>query len=66
MSARRQVHKAQIVLDVGAKLACEVHNGSRSGATLRLNRAFDVPSWFRLHMQGGLTVGCTSSVGRRG
>jgi hypothetical protein len=43
-SAKRQVRRAQIILDqLGTRLACEVHNGSRAGATLRVSRAATVP-----------------------
>jgi len=59
-SARRTVHRAQIILDkIGTRLACEVHNGSRAGATLRVNRTTSVPSSFDLEMQHGETLSCT-------
>jgi hypothetical protein len=59
-SARRQVHRAQIILDqIGTRLACEVHNSSRAGATLRLTRTANVPSSFDLELQHGETLACT-------
>jgi hypothetical protein len=59
-SAKRQVRRAQIILDkLGTRLTCEVHNGSRAGATLRVNRAANVPSSFDLEMQPGETLSCT-------
>ncbi len=58
-SAKRQVHRARIILDdPAAGLSCEVHNGSRAGATLRVNRAADVPTAFDLEMQPGETLSC--------
>jgi hypothetical protein len=36
-----------------------VHNGSRAGATLRVNRAANVPSCFDLELQPGETLSCT-------
>lgn len=59
-SARRTVHRAQIILDkIGTRLACEVHHGSRAGATLRVNRAASVPSSFDLELQHGEMLSCT-------
>jgi hypothetical protein len=59
-SARRTVHRAQIILDqIGTRLACEVHNSSRAGATLRVGRTTNVPSAFDLELQHGETLSCT-------
>ena len=59
-SARRTVHRAQIILDqIGTRLACEVHNSSRAGATLRVGRTANVPSAFDLELQHGETLSCT-------
>lgn len=64
VSARHEVHKALIVLDqVGTVVGCDVRNGSRAGATLRLHKTAHVPSSFRLEMQGGENLIC--SVVRR-
>ena len=59
-SARRQVHKAQIILDkAGIAVRCEVRNASRSGAMLRLSRAAEIPSAFALEMHTGQTLWCS-------
>jgi hypothetical protein len=59
-SARRQVHKAQIVLDrAGAGVKCEVRNASRAGAMLRLSRIAEIPSAFALEMHTGETLWCS-------
>ncbi len=59
-SARRQVHKAQIVLDrAGTAVKCEVRNASRAGAMLRLNRIAEIPSAFALEMHTGGKLWCS-------
>lgn len=58
VSARRQVHRAHIILDqLGTRLDCEVHNGSRDGATLRPSKAA-MPSTFDLQLLDGGLLSC--------
>lgn len=59
VSARRQVHRAHIILDqLGTRLGCEVHNGSRDGATLRPSKAAMLPSTFGLQLLDGGLLSC--------
>jgi len=57
-TARHRVLKADI-LTSGADIGCEVHNGSRNGATLRLSGAATVPSNFTLQVDGGPSLSCS-------
>jgi hypothetical protein len=58
-TARRRVLKADIVVGDGSDVGCEVHNGSRSGATLRLSGAAAIPSAFLLQLDGGPSLSCS-------
>lgn len=55
---RHRVLKAGI-LTGGADIGCEVHNGSRHGATLRLAGAAAIPSSFTLQLDGGPALTCS-------
>jgi len=58
-SARRRVYKGVITSDSSDRdLACQVHNASPDGATLRLSRARLVPSDFTLELDDGLALAC--------
>jgi hypothetical protein len=58
-TARHRVLKADILVADGSDVGCEVHNGSRAGATLRLNGAAAVPSAFLLQLDGGPALSCS-------
>ena len=56
-TGRRLVLRGDIM--AGADIiGCEVRNGSRSGATLRLAGAGTVPSVFTLQRDGGPALSC--------
>jgi hypothetical protein len=57
-TARHRVLKGDIVGTDG-DIGCEVHNGSRAGATLRLSGAAAVPSAFMLQLAGGPALACS-------
>lgn len=61
-SARRRVIKGRISAplsdDASDDLACEVHNASATGATLRVSRADRVPSDFILSFDDGESLAC--------
>jgi len=56
-TARHRVLKGDIMAGGGA-IGCEVRNGSRSGATLRLTGAAAIPSVFTLQLDGGPALNC--------
>jgi hypothetical protein len=58
-TARRQVLRADILVAGGADIGCEVRNGSRIGATLRLGEASAVPPTFTLQLDGGPALHCS-------
>jgi hypothetical protein len=57
-TARHRVLKGDIIAGAGA-IGCEVRNGSRSGATLRLSGAGAIPSAFMLQLDGGPALSCS-------
>lgn len=57
-TARHRVLKGDIVTDDCA-IGCEVRNGSRAGATLRLSGAAAMPSAFTLQLDGGQALSCS-------
>lgn len=58
-TARRRVLKAGILVADGSDIGCEVHNGSRFCATLRLSGAAAVPPAFTLQLEGGPALNCS-------
>lgn len=53
---RLRVLKGDILANGG--VGCDVHNGSRTGATLRVSGASGLPSAFVLQLAGGPTLTC--------
>lgn len=53
---RQRVLKGDILANGG--VGCDVHNGSRAGATLRLSGAAGLPSAFVLQLEGGPALAC--------
>ena len=58
-TGRHRVLKADIIVAGGGDIGCEVHNGSRAGATLRVSGAAAVPSVFTLRLDGGPALSCS-------